>query len=50
MRELKKDSGSYPGLPSAYTIRSFGVVLKKSEFREQYIEEQPDKATHFGWA
>jgi len=48
-RESKKDSDSYPGLPSVYTIRSFGVVLKKSEFREQYIEGQPDKATHFGW-
>lgn len=48
-RELKKGSGSYPGLPSVYTIRSFGVVLKKSEWKVQYIEEQPDKVTYFGW-
>ncbi len=49
-QEVAKDSGSYPGLPSRYTIHSFGLVLKPREWREQYIEEQQDKKTYFGWA
>lgn len=48
-QEVVKASDSYPGLPSRYVIHSFGLVLKPKEWREQYIEEQADKRTYFGW-
>lgn len=48
--EVAQGSGSYPGLPSRYTIHSFGLVLRLREWQEQYIEEQPDKVTYFGWS
>ena len=50
MNEKSEMSTSYPGLLTQFTRHIFEATLNDEQFRpEGYIEEQPDKSTHFVW-
>jgi hypothetical protein len=45
-----KESPSYPGLASEYTVVCFKAEISSEQYRpEGYVENQPDKSTYFVW-
>jgi hypothetical protein len=45
----EEDSWTFPGLPCEMARYWFSFSMPPRLFREQYVEEQPDKTTVFSW-
>lgn len=49
-KEIGRESSSFPGLISRYSVSCFEVYLTSEQFNpEGYVEEQEDKTTFFVW-
>ncbi len=50
LQEIERDSPSFPGLKSLYSVVTFSVTCSPAAYRpEGYREIQEDKTTYFAW-